>query len=302
MAPAPDPVSISLNDGVVLDGELWLPSGATPDAPVPGVVMSHGFSALRSMALPAFAAVFADAGLAVCLYDHRNLGPSGGEPRQRIDPWQQTLDMVEVVTWLGARPEVDADRLGAWGSSFSGGEVMVLGAMDRRIRAVVANAPFAGLGDLDPDDGEAADARHRAMAAVFAGTAPVPDRSPIGPIAVVSEPGSGVPAIMSQPEAWTWFSAAAEGTSWQNEITLVTSADPPFDPFACAAHVAPAALLMVVATHDDVAATSVALAAHERAREPRQLEVFEGDHFSDYDGPVRDHVATVMRDFLLAHL
>src|SRR4051812_34647569 len=126
MSPLPTSISILTVDGVPLAGDLWLPDGASAAARVPGVVMSHGFSATRAMALPRFAAAFAAAGIAVCLYDHRNLGGSGGEPRQAIDPWRQTLDMRTVVAWLADRPEVDAERLGAWGSSFSGGEVMAL--------------------------------------------------------------------------------------------------------------------------------------------------------------------------------
>ena len=80
------------------------------------------------------------------------------------------------------------------------------------------------------------------------------------------------------------------------------SADPPFDPFVCASHVAPAALLMVVASHDVVASTEVALAAFEQAQEPKQLELVEGHHFVDYQGEGFDHVVGVMTAFLLAHL
>ena len=92
------------------------------------------------------------------------------------------------------------------------------------------------------------------------------------------------------------------GTGWQNHFTLSMSADPPFDPFVCVDHVSPAALLMVVASHDVVASTEVALAAFERAHEPKQLQMVEGHHFVDYQGDGFDHVVGVMTDFLLAHL
>jgi hypothetical protein len=36
------------------------------------------------------------------------------------------------------RPEVDADRIGLWGSSYAGGHALVLGATGRRLKAVVA--------------------------------------------------------------------------------------------------------------------------------------------------------------------
>jgi hypothetical protein len=33
-------------------------------------------------------------------------------------------------------PETDADRIGIWGSSYSGGHVLVVGAIDRRVKCV----------------------------------------------------------------------------------------------------------------------------------------------------------------------
>ena len=294
-------VTFPADDGVQLEGDLWLPAGASATEPVPAVVMSHGFSATRTMALPSFAAAFADAGIAVLLYDHRNLGASGGAARQHINPWRQTLDMATALGWLAARPEVDAQRLGAWGSSFSGGEVIALGATDRRLKAVVANAPFAGLGDLGRDDHDAAEARFTAMSEALTGARPVPEVHEIGPMAVVLESGADGPAFLPQPESSEWFLAHGPGTGWENTFTLGMSADPPFDPFVCAAHVSPAALLMVVATDDVVAATDVALAAFESAREPKQLHMVQGHHFADYQGDGFTESVAMMTRFLLAH-
>jgi len=302
MAPSPVTHRIVLADGVELSADLWLPATASADTPAPGVVMCHGFSATRHMALPAFATAFADAGLAVCLYDHRGLGASGGGPRQTIDPWQQSLDMREVVGWFEQRPEVDGGRLALWGSSFSGGEAIVVGAVDDRISAVVANAPFAGLGDLAEGDTDTADARFAAIAAVLRGERPRPEPRPIGPLAVVLEPGSEEAAMLPQEESSEWFLANGPGTGWENRCTLVMSDDPPFDPASCAAHVAPAALLMVVAAEDRVAPAEVALATYERASEPKQLEVVPGHHFVDYHGNSQAHAVAVMTEFLLAHL
>ena len=36
---------------------------------------------------------------------------------------------------------MDADRIGLWGTSYAGGHAIVLGATDRRLRAVVAQVP-----------------------------------------------------------------------------------------------------------------------------------------------------------------
>ena len=70
----------------------------------------------------------------------------------------------------------------------------------------------------------------------------------------------------------------------------------------CAARIAPRALMMNVATEDRVAPTATALEAFERAQEPKSLSMFEGNHFSDYDGEIRDHSIAVMTEFLESHL
>lgn len=302
MSAPPIPAAFTSDDGVTLRGDLWLPDGAGTSAPAPGVVMSHGFSATRQMALPAFAERFAAAGLAVLLYDHRNLGASDGPVRQEIDPWRQALDMAAAAGWLAARPEVDGDRLGAWGSSFSAGEVIALASVDRRLKAVVANAPFAGLGDLDPEDHDAIDARYSAISEVLTGVRAVPPAREIGPMAVVLEPGADGPAFLPQPEASEWFLAHGPGTGWENRFTLRMTDDPPFDPYVCARHVAPCALLMVVADQDVVAPTATALAAYGVARQPKQLLRVPGHHFADYAGEGFERVVPVMTEFLLTHL
>ena len=69
--------------------------------------MSHGFSALMAMGLDDYATVFASAGLAVLVYDHRNYGVSSGWPRNETDPWQQVEDMRAVISYGRNLPFVD---------------------------------------------------------------------------------------------------------------------------------------------------------------------------------------------------
>ena len=126
-------------EGTTLRGWLYRPEG---DGPVPGVVMAHGFSATKEMYLDAFAEVFASAGLNALVFDNRNFGASDGEPRQEIDPWQQVRDYRHAVTWLRGQPNINRDEIGVWGSSYSGGHVLVLGAIDRRIKCVVSQVPL----------------------------------------------------------------------------------------------------------------------------------------------------------------
>jgi cephalosporin-C deacetylase-like acetyl esterase len=127
-------------EGTILRGWLYLPQGAKGRVPV--VVMAHGFSAVKEMYLDRFAEVFSQAGIAALVYDNRNFGASDGEPRQEIDPWQQVRDYRHAITWVMSRAEIDADRIGVWGSSYSGGHVLVVGAIDRRVKCVVSQVPL----------------------------------------------------------------------------------------------------------------------------------------------------------------
>src|SRR6266576_738542 len=117
---------------------LFLPKAAAPGARVPAVAMAHGLGAVKEMYLEPFARRFAAAGIAALVFDYRGFGASGGEPRQRISPRDQMEDYRNALTWLSLQPEIDADRLGVWGTSFSGAHVIEVAAQDSRVKAVVS--------------------------------------------------------------------------------------------------------------------------------------------------------------------
>lgn len=288
-------VELPGHGGVTLRGWLYLPRADAPSlrpGGTAGVVMAHGFSAVKEMRLDRYAEVLREAGLAVLVYDHRNFGSSDGEPRQEINPWAQARDYRHALTWLGNRPEVDADRLGIWGSSYSGGHVMVVGACDHRVKAVVANVPFAGLSAVGYDDASDVDERFGRLRDALmdeSGNGPA-DRAdqPMGPMAVVTEEGDDRLVFLAHPEAAEYFlpfgEHGAEPTTWRNDVTVVSMlSDPVWDPGVCAAHIAPTPLMMVVATHDHLADTAVAVAAFDRAGEPKELVMVQGHHFVPYE-------------------
>lgn len=298
MRPRRVDVEFAAADGTTLRG-WWYPP--PPGGPRAGVVMAHGFSAVKEMALEDMADAIADAGFAVLAYDHRNLGASDGEPRQEIDIWAQARDYRAAFGWLAARPEVDAGRIAIWGASYSGGEVLVVGAADRQVAAVVAQVPFAGLGDPPEDPGGA---RWRVMQDALLHDVRGAPAPALGPVAVVAE-RDGEDAILGEPEARRWFLAYGRrpGSTWRNECILRSDGGPvPFDPGLAVVHLAPTPLLMIVATDDRLAPTDVALAAFARAGEPKELLVLEGDHFVVFDGEAFVQAREVTIAFLRRYL
>lgn len=123
-----------------LAGLLYLPPG---DGPHPLIVMAGGWCYVKELVQPKFAEEFAAVGLGSLIFDYRYMGGSTGEPRQHIDPWQQIQDYRNAISYAEGIAGVDPDRIGAWGISYSGGHVMILGAIDPRVRAICGVVPVA---------------------------------------------------------------------------------------------------------------------------------------------------------------
>jgi fermentation-respiration switch protein FrsA (DUF1100 family) len=113
-----------------------------PDhAMAPGVVMAHGFTAVKEMFLEEYANAFCAAGFTVLVYDHHGFGASEGQPRQSPTPSVQLQGYRDAVHWLGQQSAVDRNRIAIWGSSFSGGHVAILAGEELSIRCAVAQVP-----------------------------------------------------------------------------------------------------------------------------------------------------------------
>ena len=50
----------------------------------------------------------------------------------------QTTDVMNAIHWAVGDKQCDADRIGLWGSSFSGGHVVHVAARDARVKAFVS--------------------------------------------------------------------------------------------------------------------------------------------------------------------
>jgi cephalosporin-C deacetylase-like acetyl esterase len=127
-----------ISGGETVRGDLLLPEG---DGPFPVVVMAGGWCYVKELRQPQYAADFVRRGFAALIFDYRRMGASDGEPRQHIEPWDQIEDYKNAITFVSNMPEIDADRIGIWGISYSGGHVLIVGATDQRVKSVVSNVP-----------------------------------------------------------------------------------------------------------------------------------------------------------------
>jgi len=136
--PSRTDVSFQVN-GTSLAAWLYLPDDLT--APVPCVVMANGFGGTRDMLLESYALRFQRAGLAALAFDYRHFGDSDGEPRQLVWIPYQLQDYAAAVAYARGREELDPARIVLWGTSASGGHVIVAAARDHDIACVVAQCP-----------------------------------------------------------------------------------------------------------------------------------------------------------------
>ena len=294
-------IEFAAEDGTALRGWLYQPDPAPEQCPL--VVMAHGYSATKEMHLDDFAEVFAAAGLAVLVYDNRNLGASAGEPRGEIDPWAQINDYRTAITFASGLPNVDADRIGVWGSSYSGGHVLVVGALDRRVRCVVAQVPLvSGLEN----------ARRLIRSDLFAGLRAAFDADRVARYAgkepemipVVYEDDPMSPSALPTADSHDFFLDARERAPlWRNSVTLRSvEMFIEYEPGAYISHISPTPLLMVVAAGDHLTVADLTTAAFEQAREPKQLLVLPGGHFEAYVGEAFAVSSAAQRDWFVQHL
>ena len=107
-----------------------------------GAMHCHG---TRDMGLMPYAERFAAARMAVLAFDYRHFGTSGGQPRQVINIRQQLEDYQAAIRFARSVEGVDPERIALWGTSLSGGHVIVVAATDPRIAAVVSQVPWVGI-------------------------------------------------------------------------------------------------------------------------------------------------------------
>src|SRR5262249_41588447 len=129
-----------MSQGVVCVADLLMPEGGSEAGPRPGLVIGRGFGGVRAANLRE-AEHFARAGYVVLSIDYRTFGESAGEPRAQAFPLAHVEDFRNAISYLQARPEVDAEQIALWGTSFAGGVVLYTAAIDRRVKAVAGQMP-----------------------------------------------------------------------------------------------------------------------------------------------------------------
>lgn len=276
---------------------LYLPSTAADVAP-PIVVMGHGLGATRELGIAPYAERFAEAGMAVLVFTYRNLGDSGGGPRQVLSMPKQLADWDAALGYVAGLAEVDGSRVAIWGSSLGGGHVIAVAARHPELRAAVSQCPFtdglASAGALGP----------RETLVLFGFVARDFLAAMLGkdPVCVPVAAAPGRPGLMTAPDALPGMHALVpDGHRWINAAAARSVLSILFyRPGRVAKRIA-APILICISKDDSVAPTATALQYAGQAPHG-DVRLYDAGHFGFYIGDALKQLATDQAEFLVRHL
>ncbi|MBB6626019.1 alpha/beta hydrolase [Nocardioides sp. KIGAM211] len=281
--------------------EAWYLSATTDvlatDRGRPCVVMAHGFGGTRDTGLLPFAERFAAAGCDVLVFDYRGFGTSGGALRQDVHHLRHREDYHAAIAAARARDGVDPERIVLWGSSYSGGHVIVVAAQDPRVHGVISQgAAMDGLAALLGVRETSGSGKTAALtAAGLRDAARALTRRAPYLVPVVGDPGST--AVISAPGARAGYEAIT-GPTFRNEMCargiLRIAAN---RPVRHAAKVRCEAFL-VVAEADNVAPVSAVRAVAERLGDRAEVLALDAGHFDIYVGELFEQSVARQVQFL----
>jgi dienelactone hydrolase len=159
------------SDGVACYGKVFFPKGFSSAGKTAGVVLGQGWGGTH-FSIEKYGSRFAERGLVAMVIDYRGWGKSDGylsaktatvggdyhrdeirftggnsevsSKRTRLIPMKQVEDYRNAISFLQGEPGVDPDRIGVWGSSFAGGNSVVVAGLDARVKAVSVQVPAVG--------------------------------------------------------------------------------------------------------------------------------------------------------------
>jgi len=271
------PVSF-YSEGIKLAGDLFLPADVKPGDRRAGIVLCHGYTGVRSIYLPDNARVLAEAGYVVMSFDYKGWGDSEG-PKSRLAPYSRVADVQAALTFLSAQPEVDAARLGIYGTSYGGATVVFVAAVDLRVRCVVS---VVGVGNgarwmrsvRRPD--EYHDLLTRAAAdrdkRVLTGVSDLADRNEV--------------LLPDRQSAELGAAARRDNPAAVTQLPLEFVDDTlGFNPEWIVDRIAPRPVLFITTDDDRLVPPQESEAMFARAGEPKKLVVLKGfGHYEVYGG------------------
>jgi pimeloyl-ACP methyl ester carboxylesterase len=274
---------------------LTLPSGPGPH---PAVVLVHGLGATHDMMLAQYEQHFAAAGIATLAFDYRNTGSSDGQPRQHISTREQRHDVVAALDHLKSRSEIDCARIGLWGTSLGGMNVVRVAAARNDVAVAVVQCPIV--------HGPGAARRLGLLAALRLTPAIAEDL-----LRVVAKRGRRYVPIVGAPGSFAMVTVAGAESGWNSTVppggvfdNRIAAADAVAMLTTSATRNAgriDAPLLVCVCDRENLMDPAYAALVARRARRGVARH-YDSNHFAIYHPPLVARVLADQTAFLQEHL
>ena len=283
---------------VTCDGELWLPPARADGKKPPVIVMAHGFGGLRDWGLGPFAERFVKAGIAVVRFDYRGFGKSGGKPRRVVDGKEHVKDWLSALDAVAQRTDIDPQRIGIWGTSYSGGQVLVVGAeRPQQVKAVSAQVPFvSGL-----SSGLKYPIKYQPLATWYA-LRDLMRGADEEPVYVPTIAPGAFSALICAECNEGYKKLVPPGQEDQNKVAARVFLSLPFWFPGDSAPKVQAPTLVIAAAKDGLIPVAKVREVAKSLPNGEYVELAEADHFSPYTGPAFEQVVARQTAFFVKHL
>ncbi|KAJ5371482.1 Alpha/Beta hydrolase protein [Penicillium cataractarum] len=249
-------VKIASSSKEIICGWLYSSQKFTSSSRGPAIVLAHGLGGTKELKLDVYADCFNQMGYTCVVFDYRCSGGSEGLPRGLIDWHMQQEDWKAVIEYTRQLENVDPDQVGLFGTSFSGGHVIQLAALDKKLKAAISQCPFTSGWRSSLCTGVTVAPRLAALGLldVLFGS----DKKPIT-VSLTGKPGET--ALMNAPDVLRTFPPLIpEGHSFQQRVPARLVLKLPFLRPGCYASDVECPTLFGICGRDSVAPASTTLA------------------------------------------
>ena len=132
------------SQGYTLSGLLFVPQGFDTNHQYPAVVFSGPFNQVKEQTGTVYGKKLAEKGYVALSFDHLGYGDSEGPIRNNEKASWKMDGIRDAVSYLGALPFVDREKMYGLGVCASGGYMPIVATTDKRLKAI---ATVSGMMD-----------------------------------------------------------------------------------------------------------------------------------------------------------
>jgi uncharacterized protein len=128
--------------GITVVADMYLSKDIDKSKKYPAIVIGTPYGGVKEQGAGIYAQNMAERGFVAIAFDESFNGESSGEPRHVSSPDIFVEDFSAGVDFLGTRPFVDKNKIGAIGICGSGGFAVTAAQVDHRIKAVATASMY----------------------------------------------------------------------------------------------------------------------------------------------------------------